>query len=164
MRTHTALNLFKQNFKFSSAHFLVFDQKRAERLHGHNYKVRVKVGAPLNFDLGEQGFFIDFNVLKEIIRKRLELWNEKVLLPARHKEMIFKEKGPSLELQFRNRFYVFPKDEVELLPVNNTSVEQMSNLLAEDFFKEFQKYGVQKVQVSVEETEGQSASTSYELG
>lgn len=162
IRIHTSLDLYKQNFKFSAAHFLIFDQKRAEGLHGHNYKVRVQVEASVDFDLEEQGFFIDFNILKKIIRKKLRNWNEKVLLPERRKDMIFTEKGSSVEVRFRERFYVFPKKEVELLPINNTSVEQMSRLLAEDFFKKFQKYGVKKIQISVEETEGQAANTIYE--
>jgi 6-pyruvoyltetrahydropterin/6-carboxytetrahydropterin synthase len=68
-------------------------------------------------------------------------------------------KSPSLEVRFRDRFYVFPENEVHLLPVTNTSVEQLSRILAEEFYTQFKKDGVHSVRFHVEETAGQSAST-----
>jgi 6-pyruvoyltetrahydropterin/6-carboxytetrahydropterin synthase len=156
---HTTLHLYKQNFKFSSAHFLIFDSKSAEKLHGHNYQVRVEIGVPTEAELSARGYFIDFNVFKKYIKARLDQWDEMVLLPADHPEMKTSKKSPSLEVHFRDRFYVFPENEVHLLKVTNTSVEQLSRILAEDFFREFQKYQVSKIEVWVEETLGQSAST-----
>jgi 6-pyruvoyltetrahydropterin/6-carboxytetrahydropterin synthase len=153
------LHLAKQNFKFSAAHFLIFDESHAERLHGHNYQVKVDVFAPSDKDLNSEGYFIDFNVLKKTIKARLDQWDEIVLLPAKHPDMKFKQTEKSVEVTFRDRFYVFPTNEVILLPLNNTSVEQLSQLLAQDFFAEFQKLGVVKVQVYVEETAGQGATS-----
>lgn len=155
----TTLLLQKQNFKFSAAHFLIFNEKRAERLHGHNYQVKVDITVPSEANLMKQGYFIDFNVFKKIIKTRLDEWDEIVLLPKNHPDMIFKEKGVSLEVSFRDRYYVFPKNEVLLLPITNTSVEQFSRLLASEFYQQFKKFGVQRVRVSVEETRGQGAST-----
>lgn len=158
MHTHTMLHLYKQNFKFSAAHFLIFDEKRAEKLHGHNYQVRVNIGVPPDLDLSRTGYYIDFNVFKKTIRERLDQWDEMVLLPARHPDMKTEVKGPSLEVHFRERFYVFPMNEVHLLEVTNTSVEQLSRLLAQEFFSQFHQYGVSQIQVRVEETSGQAAS------
>lgn len=160
---NTTLHLYKQNFKFSSAHFLIFDAHSAEKLHGHNYQVEVDIGVPSQDDMEARGFFIDFNVFKKYIKDRLDQWDERVLLPARHPEMKINSKAPSLEVRFRDRYYVFPENEVMLLPVTNTSVEQLSKLLAEDFFREFQKHSVKEIRVSVEETRGQSASTRVGL-
>lgn len=159
----TTLHLHKQNFKFSSAHFLIFNKQAAERLHGHNYQVKVNISVPPEKELNKDGYFVDFNVFKKIIKAKLDEWDEMVLLPAKHEDMNFTEKGPSLEVRFRDRFYVFPKNEVLRLPVTNTSVEQLSQLLAQYFIQEFKAYGVQKVQVSVEETRGQGASTTAGL-
>lgn len=155
----TTLHLAKQNFKFSAAHFLIFDEKHAERLHGHNYQVKVDIKTPAEEELHADGYFLDFNVFKKYIKDRLDQWDEMVLLPEKHQDMKFKKVDPSLEVRFRDRFYVFPSNEVCLLPVTNTSVEQLSRLLAEDFYNEFKKYGVLKVRVYVEETRGQGAST-----
>lgn len=156
----TTLHLYKQNFKFSSAHFLIFDEKNAEKLHGHNYQVRVEIAVPpLESEATNKGFFIDFNVFKKWIKTRLDQWDEMVLLPAQHADMKITRKGPTLEVQFRERFYAFPANEVHLLAVTNTSVEQLSRILAVEFLAEFKKYGVSQIQVHVEETQGQAAST-----
>ena len=161
---NTTLHLYKQNFKFSSAHFLIFDSKSAEKLHGHNYQVEVEILVPpdekIDSKLEEKGFFIDFNVFKKFIKQRLDQWDEMILMPAKHPDMRIAHKAPSVEIKFRDRHYVFPKIEVHLLPITNTSVEQLSRLLAQDFFKEFQRYGVLEVRVKVEETPGQAAATT----
>ena len=157
----TTLHLHKQNFKFSSAHFLIFDQNSAEKLHGHNYQVKVNIGVPSgNAHMLEKGYFVDFTIFKTVIKAKLDQWDEMVLLPQLHEDMKFTEKGASMEVRFRDRFYVFPKNEVVLLPVTNTSVEQLSRLLAVNLKKDLSVYGVLKLQVSVEETKGQSASTT----
>lgn len=155
----TTLHLAKQNFKFSAAHFLIFDENHAERLHGHNYQVRVDIRTPSEQELHKDGYFLDFNVFKNFIKARLDQWDEIVLLPEKHPHMKFKKSGKSLEVTFRDRFYVFPLNEVRLLPVTNTSVEQLSRMLSEEFYLEFRQYGVLKVKVYVEETRGQGAST-----
>ena len=43
-----AIHLHKENFKFSAAHFLIFPDGSAERLHGHNYRVFVEIEAGLS--------------------------------------------------------------------------------------------------------------------
>lgn len=154
-----SLHLSKQNFKFSAAHFLIFDAENAEKLHGHNYQVHVDLLCPSETNDATQGYFVDFNVFKKYIKAHLDRWDEMVLLPDLHPDMKFTVNGPSLELRFRERFYVFPVGEVHRLPVTNTSVEQLSRLLAEDFIREFSTYGVREVRVRVEETAGQGAST-----
>lgn len=155
----TTLLLAKENFKFSAGHFLIFDEKHAERLHGHNYQVRVEISVPEAFSMESSGYFVDFSDLKKLIKARLDQWDEIVLLPGLNSEMIFSEKGDSLEVKFRDRFYVFPRQEVLLLPVTNTSVEQLSRILAHDLLSLFKKYKVSQVQVCVEETLGQGACT-----
>ena len=164
----TSLRLAKQNFKFSSAHFLIFDQKSAEMLHGHNYQVVVSILAPDvgndSDDDGKMGYMVDFNVLKKFIKARLDVWDEHVLLPKNHPDMkcASSSNNKNYEVTFRDRFYSFPKEEVIWLNCSNTSVEQLSSILAEEFFKEFKKYGIAKLTVAVEETRGQSAATTIE--
>jgi len=167
MMENTTLHLHKQNFKFSAAHFLIFDDQHAEKLHGHNYQVAVDLTVPPEAPVAtaktgssqDRGYFVDFNVFKKHIKARLDEWDEHVLLPAQHKDMKIRPIGPGLDVHFRDRHYVFPASEVVLLAVTNTSVEQLSRILASEFLAAFQKYGVQRVRVRVEETRGQGAST-----
>ena len=128
-------------------------------LHGHNYRVRVAIEAPEDFSSQKEGLFVDFNVFKAFIKARLDLWDEHVLLPEDHKDMKFGQVGDVLEVRFRDRFYAFPVKEVVRLAINNTSVENLSRILAEEFYAEFKKYNVTAVKVYVEETPGQGAST-----
>ncbi len=161
----TTLHLAKQNFKFSSAHFLIFNDKSAEMLHGHNYQVKVDIACPDDQAHQQLGYFIDFNVFKKLIKARLDQWDEHVLLPAKHPDMKYKvsQNGKNYEISFRERFYSFPINEVVWLEINNTSVEQLSLLLAKDFMKAFSHYHVQKIRVLVEEARGQSASSAVSL-
>ncbi|UCF29861.1 MAG: 6-carboxytetrahydropterin synthase QueD [bacterium] len=50
---------------FAAAHRLVGSGGRCENLHGHNFKVELKVGGQ---ELGEAGMLIDFSDLKGILR------------------------------------------------------------------------------------------------
>ncbi len=154
----TTLHLAKQNFKFSSGHFLIFDDQNAEKLHGHNYRVRVDVRASSGADFSKSGYLVDFRKLKDVIKAQLDQWDEHVLLPAKQKDMKIESRGSNYDVNFRERFYSFPQNEVVLLPVTNTSVEQLSRLLAESFYQSFKKYQIEAVGVWVEETPGQGAS------
>lgn len=164
--SHTHLHLFKENFKFSAAHFLIFDHLRAERLHGHNYGVSLD----LSFDLYDAaqdrrgpdktglGYSIDFADIKKVLKELLDEWDEHVLLPGLHPEVKTEIQGPGLHVHFRERFYVFPVDEVLVLPITNTSVEQLSLLLARKLKARLTHPEIQRIAISVEETKGQSAS------
>lgn len=154
------LNLAKQNFKFSSAHFLIFDDHRAELLHGHNYQVEVSIYPKADVQFEEQGYFIDFAVVKKVIKQLCDRWDEHILLPAQHKDMKYKDStdGKNYEVRFRDRFYSFPKNETIWLPITNTSVEHLSQLFALELMKELQKYSVGRLEVTIEETRGQSAT------
>lgn len=156
----STLHIAKQNFKFSAAHFLIFDEKHAEKLHGHNYQVKVDLGYAIELNDQPDGSFIDFNLFKKAIKTHLEVWDEHILLPRLHPDMKYKisNDGKNYEVRFRERFYSFPQNEVIWLDVTNTSVEAFSKILARDFLDFFKKHKISRVRVIVEETRGQSAS------
>ena len=157
----TTLHLAKQNFKFSSAHFLIFDENSAEMLHGHNYQVKVDIFCAYEGAIEGKGYCIDFNILKKIIKDQCELWDEHVLLPEKHPDMKHQisQSGKNYDIYFRDRFYSFPTLESIWLPITNTSVENLSLVFAKAIFKKMKEFGVQKIRVTVEETRGQSASS-----
>lgn len=164
MKSVQHLHLAKQNFKFSSGHFLIFDENRAEMLHGHNYQVRVDLLAQAA-STSDKGYFIDFYDLKKIIKELCDVWDEHVLLPEAHPDMkkSISSDGRNVEIHFRDRFYSLPKNEVIWLPVSNTSVEALSSIFAKNLAERLFELGVSKVRVTVEETRGQSASTTLSL-
>lgn len=159
---NNTLHLAKQNFKFSSAHFLIFDENSAEMLHGHNYQVKVDLECTPESDDSSKGYAVDFHILKKIIKEQCDVWDEHILLPEKHKDMSYRisQNGLNYEIHFRDRYYSFPIKETIWLPINNTSVENLSALMAKVLLKKMQVYGVKKITVFVEETLGQSASAS----
>ena len=63
-----SIHLQKETFKFSAAHFLVFPDGSAERLHGHNYRVYVTIDAALD----RFGLVLDFKTVKPVIRDMVD--------------------------------------------------------------------------------------------
>jgi len=56
--------------EFAAAHFLSHYQGKCEKLHGHNYRVRLWVKGE---KLGEGGMLLDFSVLKKALKETLDL-------------------------------------------------------------------------------------------
>ncbi len=75
---------------FSAAHRLQHYKGKCEDLHGHNFKVEVRVKSPR---LGETGMVIDFKVLKEKTEKLLSSLDHKYLNEVPY----FTEINPSSE-------------------------------------------------------------------
>ena len=63
-----SIEVDKEYLKFSAAHFLIFPDGSAERLHGHNYRVYVEVEA----ELSRYGLIIDFQHIKPLIRELVD--------------------------------------------------------------------------------------------
>lgn len=53
-----------QDFHFSCGHFVAYEGYR-ERLHGHTYTVKMRIGGRLNPD----GYVVDFNLCKRVVRE-----------------------------------------------------------------------------------------------
>lgn len=161
MNKNTYLTLEKENFKFSSAHFLIFNEHSAEMLHGHNYRVKVKIYPQSGTDFFQLGYFIDFAVIKKIVKELCDQWDEHILLPERHPDMKYQKSSDekNYEIHFRDRFYSLPIRETIWLPVTNTSVENFSVLLAEKLAEKLKVLEVKKLKVTVEESAGQSSTT-----
>ena len=66
-------------FKFCCAHFVSYAGFR-ERLHGHNYTVEVEATGDMSID---DGYVIDFGILKKSIREICKSLNEKVIVPTK---------------------------------------------------------------------------------
>ena len=63
-----------------AAHFLIFPDGTAERLHGHNYKVYVEVKSGLD----QHGLVLNFKDVKPRVRALVDELDEYLLLPGEH--------------------------------------------------------------------------------
>lgn len=151
------IHLAKEPFKFSCSHFTILAADRAERLHGHNYQLRVDISlAAVDPELG---MAFDFNAVKPLIRGFCDRLDERILLPAKSKFVRIVEQGDQVEVSFAAKRYSFPKEDTLALPVVNISSEELARYAAATLAPEMQKLPHwQKLRVWVEETRGQSVS------
>ena len=151
-----SIELEKEYFKFSAAHFLIFPDGSAERLHGHNYRVFVEIEAALT----RFGLVMDFVQVKPLVRELVDELDEHWLVPGEHPEVLLEERDDGvIELRYRERYYAAPRDDVVVLPINNTSAENFASWLGRELVRRlserFADVAVQNLRLAVEETSGQ---------
>lgn len=160
---HTALvdfsiRVYKQDFNFASAHFLIFDNGTREPLHGHNYRVSL-CGRGRRL---EQDMLFDFLDIKPVVRKVCHGLDHRLLLPLENPHLTVEPEGDNyLILPPDGKRMSLPKDDIVLLPISNTSVERLAAYLSRRIgdlvWRDF-RFRFRFLEVEVEETPGQSAS------
>jgi 6-pyruvoyltetrahydropterin/6-carboxytetrahydropterin synthase len=151
-----SIKVHKDYLKFSAAHFLIFPDGTAERLHGHNYKVFVEVHSALD----PHGLVLNFKDIKPRIRRLVDELDEHLLLPGEHPGLTATPTASGqLEIRYGERFYSVPADEVIVLGINNSSAENLAGYLARRLMAalavDFPDARLQRLVVGVEETPGQ---------
>ena len=142
---------------FSSAHFVV-GEKFIEPLHGHNYKILINVYG--NQD--EENMILNFYDIKKVLKPIVDSLDHKVLIPedCNLLEIIKSGKQVIVKVPAYDKEYEFPKSDVILLPIKNTTVEEISRYLADKLMwnKEIKKENINQVTVTVFEYEGQGVT------
>jgi dihydroneopterin triphosphate aldolase (PTPS-III) / 6-pyruvoyltetrahydropterin synthase len=150
---HRTVTIRGEEFKFSCAHFVSYKNFR-ERLHGHNYTVEVDVTGPMS---DNDGYVIDFGILKAGIRGICKSLNERIIVPMNSPSMSISEvqRGQTrdtadispcgtgeigdpdsdsitqqIEIICLNSFFSFPKDDCAILPIKFSTAEEISNYFA----------------------------------
>jgi 6-pyruvoyltetrahydropterin/6-carboxytetrahydropterin synthase len=152
------VSVTKDYLVFASAHFITFAGHRCEGLHGHNYRARVTVEGELD---EESWFVFDFVVIKRIMRGLCDEIDHKVLLPLQNPKIQIGEAGESVTVAYEGTpRYVFPKKDCALLPITNTTVEMLAEMLAGRFRAELETLGARGltgIEMEIEENFGQTA-------
>jgi len=160
------VSVYKQYFDFSAAHFITFGG-RCEKLHGHNYRVEVS----LSGENGPDAFLYNFSDLKPLVRQECDALDHRVLLANRNPQITITagQSRDELEVSFGTRRYVFPQDEVILLPIENTTAEMLAFYLLGRIRQGLVEHnrpeltGLHQIEVMVEEQPGQAAFYAEEL-
>ena len=147
----------KDYLKFSAAHFIAYPGFR-EPLHGHNYQVSVRVEA----ELGDDGYVLDFGLVKRLALELCEELDERVLVPEASDCLRVNVAGADVEVvteageQFR-----FPKVDVRLLPIRHSSAEEIAAYLLDRLRTKLAdaaaERGLVALEVGVAEAPGQTA-------
>lgn len=152
----------KDYLVFAAGHFITYGGL-CERLHGHNYRVSVVIEG----DLDENHYVFDFVELKTIMREIVNELDHKMLLPDHNPALTISEDGDSISVRFEERRYVFPRQDVVLLPVPNTTAEMLARFLAGRLRETLTGPSAARltaIAVEVEESFGQSAWYREVLG
>jgi len=157
VRETWSIDLFKEYFQFSCAHFLIFPDGSKERLHGHNYRVSVEILG----DLTDRGLVIDFLEAKPVVRAICDELDEHWIVPALHPELSVEEQRDGhTRVSYRDAHYLAPTNELLVLPINNSSVENLASWFGRELRARLEKrFGhsqVRHLRVAISETPGQS--------
>ncbi len=152
----------KEAFVFSSGHFISYEGDRCERLHGHNYRVAVEVEGALD----ENFYVFDFIALKHLTKAITDELDHRMMLPTSN-EHIRLEVGPrSVHVRYRDREWLFPRDDCVLLPIENTTAELLARYIAgrlREALEQQYRYRPEVMRIEVEENFGQSAQIEWRL-
>lgn len=115
----------KDDFKFNAAHFMAYPGFR-ERLHGHNYRVSVRVIG----ELGADGYVVDFGDIKRAARAVCGLMNERIVVPMESDCLRIARNGTQIDITCEDgSFFSFPEDDCVPLPIVHSSAEELAAYL-----------------------------------
>ena len=148
------VRLDKEYHVFCAAHFITFDGKICEPLHGHNYRVAVEVDGPLD----ENQYVVDFIALRDALKAITDGLEHHMLLPLEHPTIHVRAEEREVEVRFEDRRWVFPRSECALLPMPNTTAELLARYIGKRLLADLEnRTGTrpERIQVSVDESNGQ---------
>ncbi len=152
----------KDHTVFCAGHFITYDDHQCEPLHGHNYRA----AAELEGSLDDNFYVFDFTRLKRLLKDIVDQLDHRMLLPTRSDRIRVEEDGDQVVATYKEKRYVFPRSDVVLLPIPNTTAEMLARWIGgrlRESLGEAQLVGLTAIQVEVEESFGQRAFYREEL-
>ena len=154
------IRVTKDYLVFCSGHFISYEGDQCERLHGHNYRAAVEIEGPLD----ENFYVFDFIALKNHTRVITDELDHRMMLPTKNRVITLEESPKSLRVRYKDREWVFPRDDCVLLPIENTTAELLGRYIGERLREDLKKtcnFVAQVMRVEVEESFGQSATWEW---
>jgi 6-pyruvoyltetrahydropterin/6-carboxytetrahydropterin synthase len=157
MSEHFKVRVTKDHLVFCSGHFISYEGDKCERLHGHNYRTAVEVEGALD----DNHYVFDFIALKQRIKVITDELDHRMMLPTRNQLIKLFEEGRSVRVRYKDREWLFPRDDCVLLAIENTTAELLARFIGQRLREDLrQQYGFEAdvMRVEVEESLGQSAT------
>jgi 6-pyruvoyltetrahydropterin/6-carboxytetrahydropterin synthase len=160
MAERYTVRVTKDHLMFCSGHFNSYEGDKCERLHGHNYRTAVEVEGPLD----PNHYVFDFIALKQHTKALTDELDHRMLLPTLN-ALIRVEEGPrGVHVRYRDREWLFPRDDCVLLPIENTTAELLARYLGRrliEILRREHAFAPDVLRVEVEESFGQSAQFEW---
>ena len=150
-----SVDVSKDSLVFSAAHFITIDDW-CERLHGHNFRVGCTVEGPLD----ENGYVFDFIALRDKLQALCAQLDHRVLLPTAHPRIHVTCDEREATATFEDRRWVFPREDCVLLPIENTTAEQIAHWIGarlRETIRATATTALESLRIEVEENFGQWA-------
>jgi 6-pyruvoyltetrahydropterin/6-carboxytetrahydropterin synthase len=150
----------KDHLVFCSGHFISYEGDKCERLHGHNYRTAVEVEGVLDSNF----YVFDFIALKRETKTITDELDHRMMLPTRNSLILVEPSSRSVHVKYRDREWLFPRDDCVLLPIENTTAECMARYIAQRLLvvlQERHRFKPDILRVEVEESPGQSATYEW---
>ncbi|MDF1760083.1 MAG: 6-carboxytetrahydropterin synthase [Coxiellaceae bacterium] len=158
--TYSTVELYREDMKFSAAHFTIFNAEERERLHGHNYQVHTYIKAAMD----DSGITYDYSITRKQVLALCRSLNEYMLLPAQSPYLQISEEGEYYAVQFQQDKMLFLKKECILLPIKNTTSECLAQWFVDQITEnkdDLAAKRIVKVKVSVSTTRGQCSIAKW---
>ncbi|GBC85515.1 6-carboxy-5,6,7,8-tetrahydropterin synthase [bacterium HR11] len=150
------ITIAKEYLGFCAAHFITYEGHLCEALHGHNYHVRITLEGPID----ENYYVMDFIRVKKMMKGICDRLDHRMLLPMHNPHLVLETTEDRVSVRYKHRLFVFPREDVVLLPIPNTTAEMLARYLCEQALAELARMrapSLQMIEVEVEEAPGQSA-------
>lgn len=128
MNQLTTIEIEKQYLHFSVAHFTIFSATSRERLHGHNFRLAVRITG----EVDENGLCFDYAIYKEILQKICSRYDEYTLIAKNSPHLSITEDADFYLVTHNNITVPLLKSDTLLIPVRNVTIEEMSRYLLEE--------------------------------
>ncbi len=137
-----------RRLNFSSSHFII-EHDKCERLHGHNYGVKVELEA----DLDTRRMVVDFKEAKDLIAAVCDRLDHRILIPKESPDIQIKRKGGQVEISVKEKRYSFPETDCIFVDLPATTAEEIARYIYEELVRDLPS--LEKVYVS--ESDGSTA-------
>ncbi len=157
----TTIHIDKESHKFSAAHFTIFSATQRERLHGHNFSVSAKIVAPVD----DNGLTGDYAVYKHQIKKLCDRLDEYTIIPEQSLYLEIEEDGDYYRVRHARDVLIFLQADTLLLPLHNTTVEDLSHYLLATLVEDkpfLEAQDVREIEVMVASGPGQTGSSAWQ--
>jgi 6-pyruvoyltetrahydropterin/6-carboxytetrahydropterin synthase len=140
-------------FNFSASHFIA-DHDKCERLHGHNYKIKIELVGDIN-----KNFMVrDFKEAKDLVNHQCSKLDHRLLLPEDSPSLVIDQKASQIEVKSGDKIYSFPAEDCRLLPIKASTAEELARYI----FTELKKDLPNLTRAWISESEGSAAFYSEE--
>ena len=160
MERLTTIHIDKESHKFSAAHFTIFSATERERLHGHNFSVAARLVAPVD----DNGLTGDYAVYKQQIKKLCDELDEYTLIPTQSLYLSIDEEGDYYRVRHHQDVLLLLKSDTLLLPLRNTTVEDLSHYLLEKLVEDeafLEQQDIRNIEVMVSSGPGQTGCSHW---